>query len=885
MLRRLFRLALAGCPADVRRDYGDEMEQVFLHCVAVESARRGVAGRAVAIARGIADAVAFAIDVRRSRRSTAAVAASSSEFARNRRPVMRLRDVRETLRFMRKQPFLSGAIVAMLALGIGASTAIFSVVYGVLLKPLPFPEPERLVRVWAAIPDRQIDQIVLSEANFWDLHDSQRTFASLGAWHAASFSLTGDGEPQRLRGARVTVEFFPALGVQPVAGRLFVAGEDGLGAPVDRVLLANGLWTSRFAADRNVVGRTITLGGRPMQVLGVLPAGTPWLDGADVFVPMVRRPEPNRGSWEYQVVGRLKPGVPITAAADDVGRVARDLEARYPPNKGMGMVLERSATWVANDQLRRTLWVLLGAVGLLLVIACVNVTNLLLARASGRVRESAVRTALGAGRGDLIRERLTESLILSVAGAALGWLVAIGMLRVLRNYDPGQIPRLAEVTLNGWVLLFAIGVTFFVGVLTGLVPALQAPLRSIVTALRYGQRGTFGDRRHDRVRATLVAAEVALSLMLLIGAGLLVRSLVQVLQVDRGFRTEQRLLATVSLPGAYGEAKLTTISTELLSRLESLPDLTSVAVVSGRPLSAGSTGLGIVPADDAAPPTVPWATWRIVTKDYFKTIGLSLLGGRGFTEQDIISKPWRVVISKRLADLLWPGQNPLGRTAILWKGQGEQKAEVIGIVTDMRERGLENPPTLAVYFPAYGALGGTTLQLVMHTKGRPEDAVPAVRRTVASVDATLPISGIRTLDDVVSESVATRRFTMVLLVTFAALAVVLALAGVYGVLAYSISRRTSEIGVRLALGAQSGKVLRLVLLQGLRPVLIGAAIGLALAFWLSGLMAALLFGIEPRDTTTYLVVSAALLITALAASYLPARQVLRVDPVVALRAE
>jgi putative ABC transport system permease protein len=434
-----------------------------------------------------------------------------------------------------------------------------------------------------------------------------------------------------------------------------------------------------------------------------------------------------------------------------------------------------------------------------------------------------------------------------------------------------------------WAVLFAAAATLVVGVVTGLAPAWHAPMREILPALRHGGRGTAGDRRGDRVRATLVAAEVALSLMLLIGAGLLVRSLTQVLTTDRGFQTERRMLVTVSLPGAYGEAKLGSAVADILQRLEALPEMVSVALVSGRPLSAGSTGLGIVSADDPAPATVPWATWRLVTKDYFRAIGLTMLSGRGFTEQDLLGKPWRVIVSKRLADQLWPGQNPVGRTALLWKGQGDNRAEIIGVVSDMRERGLEADPTLAVYIPAYGALATTTLQLVMHTKGQPEDVIPAVRTVVASVDPNLPVSGIRTLDDMVTRSVATRRFTMLLLATFAALALVLALAGVYGVLAYSVARRTPEIGVRLALGAQQGRVLRLMLGQGLRPVLAGAAIGLGLSFWLSRLMATLLFGIEPTDVTTYVVVSLALIVTAILASYLPARQVLRVDPVVALR--
>jgi len=406
--------------------------------------------------------------------------------------------------------------------------------------------------------------------------------------------------------------------------------------------------------------------------------------------------------------------------------------------------------------------------------------------------------------------------------------------------------------------------------------------------MRQGQRGSVGDRRQDRTRGLFVGAEVAIALMLLVGAGLLVRSLLQVLTVDRGFQTERRLLLTVSIPRAYGEERMANAVQSILTRLDTLPELVSSAAVSGRPLSRGSTGLGLAAADrpDMPDSAVPWASWRIVTKDYFKTMGLPLIAGRGFTEQDVIGKPWRTIISKRAADTLWPGQNPIGRTAILWKGQNQSQGEVIGVVADMRERGLEADPTIAVYFPAYGgALATTTLQLVMQTKGRPEDAVPAVRTAVASVDPGLPISSIRTLEELVTTSVATRRFTMTLLVTFAGLALVLALAGVYGVLAYSITRRTQEIGVRLALGAEHGRVLRSTILRGLRPVLIGMLIGLGLSFWLSRFMTTLLFGVTTNDASTYVAVTLALLVTAVFSCYIPARQVLRVDPTVALRAE
>lgn len=799
---------------------------------------------------------------------------------------MILRDIRGTVRLMRSRPAMTTAIVVMLALGIGATTAIFSVVYGVLLKPLPFPEADRIVQIWGSLPSRGIARTSLTEANFWDLRDMNQSLAEFGAFHDANFTLTGLETPERVTGAIVSAGFFRSLGVRAIAGRIFEPGEDENRAASNRALLSHALWTRRFGSDPGIVGRAITLDGRSYEVVGVLPAGSPWLDAAEVFVPLVRRPDANRGSWEYVGIGRLKPNVTFHAALADLQRVGRELESRYPENKGLGITMETSQFWIASDQLRRTLWMLLGSVGLLLLIACVNVTNLLLARASAGAREFAVRAALGASRMDLIRERLTESLLYSVAGTAVGWIVATWMLGVLKSANPGGIPRLADVTLNPAVMLFASAAALAVGLLTGLVPAWRTPLTNIVSTLRDGSRGTAGDPGQSRLRNLFVGAQVALSLVLLIGAGLLVRSLVHVLGVDRGFQTEQRLLATVSMPGAYPVERRAQIATEVLARLAAAPQIVSVAAVSGRPLSRGSTGLGVVAADHDRPDaSVPWATWRLVTKDYFKAMGLSLVAGRTFTEEDLIEKPWRAIISKRLADFLWPGENPVGKTAILWKGQGNRRGEVIGVVSDMRERGLESDPTFAVYFPAYGALGATTLQLVMHTRGRPEDAAPLLRSIVAEIDRTLPVSGFRTLEEIVTQSVATRRFTMLLLVVFAGLALALALAGIYGVLAYSIARRTSELAVRIALGAEHRRILRLVVVEGMRPVMAGAAVGLATTYWSSQLVSSLLFGVPPHDPATYATIFGVLIAVAALACYVPARRVLRVDPVIALRAE
>ena len=799
---------------------------------------------------------------------------------------MILRDVRGTMRLMRSQPALTAGIVLMLALGIGASTAIFSVVYGVLLKPLPFPEPDRLVQVWGSMPTRGLTSVTLTEANFWDMRDMNQSLAEFGALHGASFTLTGFETPERVTGASVSAGFFRTLGVRPVAGRVFEPGEDEPGASSTRAVISHAFWTRRFGRDAGIVGRAITLDGRSHEVIGILPPGSPWLDAAEVFVPFVRRANANRTSWEYTAIGRMKPGVSFDAALADLERVAKALEARYPANKDLGVTMQPSQIWIASDQLRRTLWMLLWSVGLLLAIACVNVTNLLLARASARARENAVRTALGATRADLVRERLTESLVYSLAGTALGWLIATWMLGILQSVNPGGIPRLAEVTLNGWVIAFAATAALAVGVLTGLIPAFRTPLGNILPALRDGSRGATGDRGQSRLRSVFVGAEVALSLVLLVGAGLLVRSLTHVLSVDRGFQTDRRMLVTVSIPASYGEERMRQTATDIMERLGSVPGVISAGAVSARPLSRGSTGLGIGAADQPNMPDaqVPWATWRIVTKDYFKTIGVPLLAGRTFTDQDQIAKPWRAVISKRLADLLWPGQDPIGRTAILWKGQNELRGEVIGVVGNMRERGLENDPTLAVYFPA-GGTADTSLQLVLHTRGEPTATVPAIRSLVTSIDRNLPVSNVRTFDEVVTSSVATRRITMLLLATFASVAVILAMAGVYGVLAYSVARRTSEIGVRMALGAQPGRVLRLVLAQGMRPVLAGVVVGLAATFWLSRLMASLLFEIEPHDPATYATVAVALTGVATLACYLPARRVLRIDPAIALRTE
>jgi putative ABC transport system permease protein len=797
-----------------------------------------------------------------------------------------LLDFRQAIRNMRKSLGSTLLAVLMLAVGIGATSAIFSVFYSVLIEPLPFPESSRLVQLWESRVKNQWNQATFTEANFWDIQERNRTFEGIACFHDWSANLTGSGDPEQVAGGLISAGFFHVLGVNPVAGRDFLPEEDQPGHDNNVVLLRNKFWKTHFNGDPRIVGKSLRLNNKSYQVVGVLPPGEPWLDAADVFIPFVRRANPNRGSFEFQVIGRLAKGVSFQTAEADLNTIAKSLAQQYPKDDdGMGVTLSTSAEWLADKDLRTKLWVLMSAVAFLLLIACVNLANLLLAKATGRTREIAVRAALGASRVRIIRMVLTESLVLGLTGAIFGIVLAALAVAAIKAADPGGIPRIAELGINPWVLAFALFAAILTGVLSGLVPALQAPYKNLVVGLREGERSQAGSRAQKRLRAVLVGAEVALSLMLLVGAGLLIRSFDRMLRVDRGFQSENRLLVAVNIPGSYKE-RADEVINRFLDRVSSAPGVQSVAAMDSRPIVGWDPGMGIVSSEkpDGDNGKFPWAGWRIVSGDYFRTMGIPMLKGRTFNPHDQIGKPWRIIISKRLADTLWPGQDPVGHQSLLWKGQSNDPAEVIGVVANQRERGLEADPTLTVYMPSYGS-GPGPVQFAVHTAGNSTALTPSLRSMLKEIDPNLPLYNVQTMDEIVSHSVAPRRFNMLLLTIFAGVALLLALVGVYGVLAHSVGQRTAEIGLRVALGATPRSVLALIVGQGMRPIMVGIAIGLAGAVGLSHFVSSLLFNVKPVDPLTYGAVALLVAVAALLSCFVPALRALRVDPVAALRQE
>ncbi|MCI0391389.1 MAG: ABC transporter permease [Acidobacteria bacterium] len=801
-------------------------------------------------------------------------------------------DLRYGARTLLKNPGFALIAVITLALGIGANAAIFSVINSVLLRPLPYPQPERLVWIWGTNPSADIKQETASLPDFVDWKTQNQSFAAMGGLANFSPILTGNGEPERLTGAVVTDGFFATLGVSPQLGRVFMSDEDRPGNN-QVVVLSHGLWQRRFGGDPQITGQKITLNGNPYLIVGVMPPRFKHpLPGmrlpVEIWAPLGRDPaKMGRRSDFLGVVARLKPGVVIEQARAEMNALMSRLEKQYPDtNRGWGAIvlplLERFV-----GELRSTLYLLLAAVGFLLLNTCANVANLLLARATVRQREVAIRAALGAGRWRIVRQLLTESLLLSALGGAVGLLLAKWGMNALIAISPATIPRLGEVNLDWRVLGVTFAVSLVTGIAFGMLPALQAANPHLNEALKEGGRGSADTARGKRVRSALVVAEVALALALLIGAGLMLRSFARLQNVNPGYNAENVLTVGLSLPAAkYKEGpQVVAFYEQILGQVSTIPGAQSAGLVDALPLAGGSylsfvvEGRTLLPTDRE-----PDAEHRVVSPGYFKAMGIPLIRGRLLSEQDHAQAPFATVISETMARRYFPNEDPLGKRINLGDPQTSPWRTIVGIVGDVRNEGLSAEPNPQMYAP-FTQVTPRSLSLIVRGAGDPTGLIAGVRSTVAGLDRDLPLYNVRTLKQMLQESLARERFSLLLIVTFAGLALLLAGVGIYGVLAYSVEQRTHEIGVRIALGAHRGHVLRLVVIQGMKLVLAGIGAGLLAAFALTRLMTGLLYGVTATDPLTFIVLAALLASVALLACYVPARRATKVDPMIALRSE
>jgi predicted permease len=800
-------------------------------------------------------------------------------------------DLLYALRRLRQAPGFTLVAIVTLALGIGANSAIFSMVNAVLLRPLPFDEPDRLVRLSQTWEGRTTG--VYSPQNFLDVVSAARDFESLAAIDGGGVTLTGSGAPARLEGAGVSASFFDVLRVRPILGRGFAAGENEPGH-TKVVVLGHRLWRERFGADPAAVGRMVQLNREPHVVVGVAPPGFTYPDGAEVWTPIeydaVFRTK-SRGAWYLGVIGRLKPAVPVSHAREELRTIADRLAHEYPDaDEGVGGTVTSLHEAMVGES-RPALLVLLGAVGLVLLIACVNVANLLLARAAARESELAVRTALGAGRGRLLRQLLTESVLLAVLGGAAGVFLAWLSLDTLLGLQPAGVRRLGEVRVDRAVVAFAAGLSVLTGILFGSVPALQLMRRATAQSLREGGRGLLGGRG-QRLRGGLVVGQIALAMMLLAGAGLLIRSFVQLRRVDPGFRAPGALTFRIALPeSAYqDEARRTAFFDEMIERLGALPGVRSVGTVMGLPLSGTRFNLSF---EVAGRPKLPLAQQpsmevRVTSPGYFEAMGIPVLRGRGFERGDRAGSRQVVVLSQTAVRRFFPGEDPLGKSITVgWRrpdGMPPAGGEVVGVVGDVKEAGLaeENPPEI---YLAYGQLPVSSMDVLLRTAVGPMTLAPAAATVVRGLDPELPIARLHTLDDIVARSVSEPRFYVVLLGAFAGTALFLAALGIFGVMSYAVVQRSREIGIRVALGAHPAHLRRMVLGQALLLAVAGVGLGLLGSLGLSRAIAGLLFDLSPTDPATLAGVALLLTAVALLASYLPARRATRVDPLIALRSE
>jgi putative ABC transport system permease protein len=793
-----------------------------------------------------------------------------------------LQDLRYAARALRKSPGFTAIAALTLALGVGATTAIFSVVNAVMLRPLPFTEPDRLVRIWENNLERGWSTFAVSHPNFLDWRSQSRAFESLAATTNAGFTWTSKGEAEVIQGLRVTATFLPTLKISPALGRNFLDDEDRPGGNTRVVLLGDGFWRRAFGADPNIVGQPITLNSQPHTVIGVLPPSFRWGTNNDMLAPLAPDPARNRADHRLAVFGRVAAGSSIDQARAELEALAARLAQQFPEsNKGWGIVVNSFYDWLIPETTRRSLLVLLGAVALVLLIACVNVVNLLLARASGRQRELSIRVAMGASRLRVVRQLLFEAALIAVVAATIGIAIAFASTRLLVALGPGSVPRLDELSIDARVFAFAILVALSMMLIFAGVPAIHAARQDPQDGLRADGRSVTSGSGRRRIRAALTIGEVALSVALLIGAGLLMRSFARLQQVDPGFSVSGLMTARVSLPvNAYPNSAFRRAFYErFLDDLRGRAGIQAAAISSGPPLSGDFTG-GDVRLPTQTNDEAGSANWRLVGPGYFATLGIPIRG-REFTMQDTIEGPPVAIISAALAKKYFPNDDPIGRT-LLMRSFTDDPHTIVGVAGDVRTFGLDAEAGFVFYGSATQYAGWNPMTLVWRSPVRSADTV---RASLRAIDPNVPISTIESMDTLIDRSMGPRRFNLYLLGAFAAVSLTLAALGLFGVMAYLVAQRTREIGVRLAVGATRGEVFRLILGRGMALAAIGAAGGVGAALGLTRLMETLLFSVSRTDPITFVAVPAALIVVAGLACYLPARRAMKVDPVVALRGD
>ena len=827
------------------------------------------------------------------------------ERSRDLRPLRWTRDLVQDLRYAQRSllraPGFAAVAIVTLALGIGANTALFSVVSGVLLRPLPFPDPDHLVRVWAFVPSSNLRRSPATP-DYRELRDHNRTFDALGAYAPGSYSGTGTDRPELLPAVRVTASIWPVLGVAPLHGRLFTDAAQQWGNH-RVVVLSHQFWQQRFGGDAGAIGRILELDGQPFTVAAVMPASFRF-GGPDtqVWAPMAFAPgdaADSRDAYFIELLGRLKRGISIDQAHADLSIIAADLDRRFSKS-GVGVALE---DWQESmvGPIRPTLVLLLGAVGVVLLIACANVANLLLARATSREQELTVRATLGTSRGRLVRQLLTEHVALAALGAAAGLLLAIALVRGIPSLGPIQVPRLSEVAVDGRVAGFAALLALATGVAFGLWPARRAGRVGVAPSLKQTSRTVVGGGVRARARRVLVIAEIALSLVLLVGAALLIVSLLRVLQVDPGFEPDHLLTARLNLPQAqYGDPeRIRRFAHKVATDVAELPGIRAAGITTTLPLGDGEWGRMLTFDDRPAPASfaeVPIVRYRLVTPDYVRAMGATLRRGRPLTAEDATGAPLVAVVNETLARRFWPDGDPIGQAVSffppesLLPNMGARRFPrhtIVGVIADLRQAGLERTaePEAFVPFAQSGNQSGALHFLAARTTGDPLAAAAAIEASVHRIDPNVPVANVRTMESRLSDSMAQRRLVMLLLGGFAALALLIAVVGIYGVMAYTVGQRRTELGVRAAMGATAAGLVWMVMAEVMRMTMAGVAIGLVLAGGLSRAIAAQLFQVEAIDPLVYSGVTMLLVMVAALACGLPACRAARTEPASALRAE